>query len=134
MGLENLTKESIESIEIDATPKKSKYLIKINEIPIFLTNKSFIYFTLLANARGKNEGWIHKQDIELGDNQPRYLYRMKEEISKIIGKDWKVIENDKNGYYRLDINPNIISFNIPMLKKHYHYNIKNIQANQKIQD
>jgi len=117
----------IESIVVDGSNQGEKYLVHINDLPVPLTRKSFMYFTRLAWFRQQENGWTWKEDLEQGFNQARYLYRMKNEIWGALGeKDWPVIENNRPGYYRLDAPPGVISFNIDLLKQHDHYQVREL--------
>jgi hypothetical protein len=68
-------------VEIDGHYEKERYLVKIDGFPVRLTGKSFMYLAKLAFSRLANtEGWIYKDDIEVGFNQARYLYRLRQEF------------------------------------------------------
>jgi helicase len=116
-----------ESVEIDGTYERERYLVKINGFPVRLTGKSFKYFTKLAWARlnsANSGGWLYKEDIEVGFNQARYLYRMKNEIASALNSPWPVFENNRLGYYRLDIDPSKIRINFDNLKAHPDYELR----------
>jgi hypothetical protein len=116
-----------ESIEIDGAYERERYLVKINGFPVRLTGKSFKYFIKLAWSRlNRDSGWIYKEDIEIGFNQARYLYRMKGEISNGLNIKWPVIENNRLGYYRLNIDPAAISINAENLKNHPDYEVRSL--------
>ena len=114
-------------LEIDGHYEKERYLIKIDGIAVFLTGKSFSYlFKLTANRllNGANS-WLDKYDIEPGENQTRYLYRLRQEI-KSAGISWKVYENDHRGGYRLDMELHKIRTNVGELKTHPDHEIVEI--------
>jgi helicase len=112
-------------IEIDGSFEADRYLVRINGLPVRLTGKSFKYLTKLAWSRLKDSsGWIFKEDIEIGFNQARYLYRMKNEISAGFKSDWPVVENNRLGYYRLHIDPDKIRLNFDNLKSHPDYELR----------
>jgi len=114
-----------EMVEIDGSFDRERYLVRINGFPVRLTGKSFKYFTKLAWSRlNIDAGWIYKEDIEIGFNQARYLYRMKNEISASLNMDWPLIENNRLGYYRLNIEPGKIKINRDNLRKHPDYEIR----------
>lgn len=126
-----------ESVEVNGTYEKERYLLNINGFPVRLTGKSFKYFVKLAWARlyGGESGWIYKEDIEHGFNQARYLYRMKNEVSSGLNIDWQIVENNRLGYYRLAALPSNITINLENLKDHPDYEIQQIVAkemNQKV--
>ena len=108
-----------ESVEIDGTFERERYLVRINGFPVRLTGKSFKYFAKLAWSRlHRDAGWMYKEDIEVGFNQARYLYRMKNEIVSALNLSWPVFENNRLGYYRLNAEPSAIHINIENLKTH----------------
>ena len=116
-----------EMIEIDGSFDRERYLVRINGFPVRLTGKSFKYFTKLAWSRlNMDAGWIYKEDIEIGFNQARYLYRMKNEISASLNLDRPLIENNRLGYYRLNIEPGKIKINRDNLSKHPDYEIRQL--------
>jgi hypothetical protein len=119
-----------ESVEIDGTFEKERYLVKVNGFPVRLTGKSFLYFTRLAWARQYGEsGWMYKEDIETGFNQARYLYRMKNEINASLNTGWSVFENNRLGYYRLKIAPSKIRINIDNLGSHPDFRLRELVIN-----
>jgi len=118
-----------ESIEIDGSYERERYLVRINGFPVRLTGKSFKYFTKLAWSRlNRESGWIYKEDLEIGFNQARYLYRMKGEVNTGISFPWSVVENNRLGYYRLDIDPSKISFKMDNLRNHPDYELQCLVA------
>jgi len=113
-------------VEFDGGYEKERYLVKVDGFPVRLTGKSFKYLAKLASSRVlNNEGWIYKDDIEIGFNQARYLYRMKQEMKK-GGVSWSVFENNRLGYYRLDLEPGKIRFNVDNLKSHPDFELRQI--------
>jgi helicase len=116
-----------ELVEIDGSQDRERYVIKINGLPVKLTGKSFKYFTKLAwSRRNAESGWLYKEDIETGFNQARYLYRMKNEITASLAADWSVVENNRLGYYRLDLDPERIQFNFENLMSHPDWEIRSL--------
>jgi len=117
----------IELLEIDGSSEKERYVIRINGRPLRLTAKSFKYLAKLAWRRANNpatSGWVYKEDIEVGFNQARYLYRMKNEITDALGFDWPAVENNRLGYYRLNADPERIRININNLQNHPDYELR----------
>ncbi|MCX6829470.1 MAG: hypothetical protein NT002_09350, partial [candidate division Zixibacteria bacterium] len=113
------------AVELDGRYEGERYLVKIDNFPIRLTGKSFKYLVKLAHSRLVNgEGWMYKDDIEAGFNQARYLYRLKLEINRDGGCPWGIFENNRLGYYRLDIEPARIRLNLENLKNHPDYEIR----------
>jgi hypothetical protein len=100
--------------------------VRIDGFPVRLTGKSFKYLAKLAASRVTGQdGWIYKDDIESGFNQARYLYRLKQEL-KQSGITWNLFENNRLGYYRLNMEPARIRFNIGNLKNHYDFELRRI--------
>jgi replicative superfamily II helicase len=118
-----------DSIEIDGSFDRERYLVRINGFPVYLTGKSFKYLAKLAWSRlHRDSGWIYKEDIEIGFNQARYLYRMKNEIGAGLNSPWPIIENNRLGYYRLSIAPEKIHINAENLKNHYDVELRQLTA------
>ena len=78
----------------------------------------------------RDTGWVYKEDIEMGFNQARYLYRMKNEIAAGINMDWPVFENNRLGYYRLKMEPAQISINMDNLKDHPDFELSRMFSGQ----
>ena len=115
------------SIEIDGGYEHDRYLVRINGLAVRLTGKSFKYLTKLAWSRMHEDGgWIYKEDIEVGFNQARYLYRMKNEINSGFSSSWPIIENNRLGYYRLNIDPDKIRVNIGNMKNHPDFEVRSL--------
>jgi hypothetical protein len=116
-----------ESVEIDGTLDRERFLVKVNGFSIRLTGKSFKYFTKLAWSRIRQEsGWMYKEDIEVGFNQARYLYRMKNEINAGLNSQWPVVENNRLGYYRLSVAPEKIRINVRNLRDHPDFEVRSL--------
>ncbi|HWR83664.1 MAG TPA: DEAD/DEAH box helicase [Candidatus Deferrimicrobium sp.] len=123
-----------ESVEIDGTFERERYLVKINGFPVRLTGKSFKYFTRLAWWRlYRDNGWIYKEDLEIGFNQARYLYRMKGEVCSALGLTWPVFENNRLGYYRLNIDPSRIRIDVDKLRVHPDYEVRSLVSPSPVQ-
>lgn len=118
---------AVQLLEIDGSSEKERYVIRINGQPLRLTAKSFKYLAKLAWWRANNpaaSGWVYKEDIEVGYNQARYLYRMKNEITDALGFDWPAVENNRLGYYRLNAEPEKVRINIVNLQNHPDYELR----------
>jgi hypothetical protein len=114
-------------VEIDGAFEGDRFLVRINGYPVRLTGKSFKYLAKLAWSRlHKDAGWIYKEDIEVGFNQARYLYRMKNEINSGFHSGWPIVENNRLGYYRLQIDPSRIRLNVDTLKNHPDYEVRSL--------
>lgn len=114
-------------VELDGRYERERYLVKIDGTPVRLTGKSYKYLAKLAGSRLLNrDGWIYKDDIEAGFNQARYLYRLKQEVNKDGGVAWGIFENNRLGYYRLDIDSSGIRFNLGNLQDHPDYELREL--------
>ena len=103
---------------IDGTPVKDKFLVLVNGRKTVLPAKSFKYLVKLTWAAFKNEdGWIHKNDLEPGDNQTRYLYRLRKQLRPALGPERSIMENNQLGSYRLSIPKHRITVNPSALMK-----------------
>jgi hypothetical protein len=115
------------SVELDGRYEGERYLVNIDGFPVRLTGKSFKYLAKLAYSRLANsEGWMYKDDIEVGFNQARYLYRLKQEVNRDGGCAWPIFENNRLGYYRLDLEPSKIHLNFENLRNHPDYELREI--------
>ena len=116
-----------ESVEVDGGYERERYLVKVNGFPVRLTGKSFKYFTRLAWSRlNSDSGWVFKEDIETGFNQARYLYRMKNEINAGLNSPWAVVENNRLGCYRLNIDPSRLRINTGNLRDHPDWDVRSL--------
>jgi len=120
------TKDDIQLI-IDGTPVKDKFLILVNGRKINLPAKSFKYLVKLVWAVFQNDGgWIHKNDFEPGENQTRYLHRLKKQITPALNPGQSFLENNRLGGYRLTFPMDKISINSALLLKNPDMEIKKI--------
>lgn len=114
-------------VELDGRYERERYLVKVDGAPVRLTGKSFKYLAKLAGARLlSNEGWIYKDDIEAGFNQARYLYRLKQEMNRDGGVAWSIFENNRLGYYRLDVDSSRVKINLSNLRDHPDFELREL--------
>lgn len=107
----SLEQDGIELV-IDGSAVKDKFLVLVNGKRVNLPAKSFKYLIKLTWALFKNEdGWIHKNDFEPGENQSRYLHRLKNQIKSNLNPGQTLFENDRLGSYRLTIPEQSIKLN-----------------------
>ncbi|PJA28622.1 MAG: hypothetical protein CO189_04290 [candidate division Zixibacteria bacterium CG_4_9_14_3_um_filter_46_8] len=93
---------SIFQLNLSAKQDRGKIRISINGSPTLITFKSYLYLRRLAEAlKNGKEGWIHRLDLEDGDNQWSYLHRLKKELKEFLPAGAEIIENDRHGCYRL---------------------------------
>jgi helicase len=120
---------------IDGSAIKDKFLVLVNGRRVNLPAKSFKYLVKLTWALfsakggsasgGHNEGgWIHKNDFEPGENQTRYLHRLKNQIKSYLNSGQTLFENNRLGSYRLTIPKQKIKLNQDMLLKNPDAEIK----------
>ncbi len=90
---------------------RGKYRVEINGKHALITFKSYQYLKRLAESLVKTkDGWIHRLDLEDGDNQWSYLHRLRKEIEDILSPSANIVENDRQGNYRLNATPEGITF------------------------
>jgi helicase len=110
---------------IDGSAVKDKFLVLVNGNKVNLPAKSFKYLVKLIWALFKNEGgWIHKNDFEPGENQTRYLHRLKNQIKPCLDPGRTLFENNRLGSYRLTIPKQRIKLNQEALLKNPDVEIK----------
>jgi helicase len=110
---------------IDGSGVKDKFMVLVNGRRINLPAKSFKYLVKLTWALFRNEGgWIHKNDFEPGENQARYLYRLKNQIKPNLNPDQTLFENNRLGSYRLTVSRQGIKLNTDALLKNPDAEIK----------
>jgi helicase len=113
------------NLVIDGTPVKDKFLVLVNGKRITLPAKSFKYLVKLIWAVYKHDdGWIHKSDFEPGENQTRYLHRLRKQIEPYLESGMSLLENNRLGSYRLDLSKDKIKINASALLKNPDMEIK----------
>ncbi|MCH8027576.1 MAG: DEAD/DEAH box helicase [candidate division Zixibacteria bacterium] len=130
-----MVSQKVELLEIDGSPDKERFVVKVNDQTVRLTAKSFKYLAKLAWSRANSpasSGWVYKEDIEVGFNQARYLYRMKNEVNAGLGYDWPLIENNRLGYYRLNADPDKIRINVANLQNNPDHEIRQIVSGEAV--
>jgi helicase len=126
-GTQSGKKEGLDLV-IDGAGVKDKFLVLVNGKRVNLPAKSFKYLVKLTWALfstkdgsasgGQDEGgWIHKNDFEAGENQTRYLHRLKNQIKPYLDSDQTLFENNRLGSYRLTIPKQRIKLNPDALLK-----------------
>lgn len=97
--------------------KGERVRICFNEAEIDLTPKSFNYLYKLGAARFlKPEGWMSKEEIEPGFNQAKNIYRVKQELKRFATGLENMIENNKSGFYRLNLKPEQIKIDVESME------------------
>ncbi len=96
-------------LEVDGTTVKNRWKVVVNQTTFALSYQSFKYLLKLIGAvYAKPEGWLHKLDLDDGDNQAKYIYRLRKELKLKAGQ---VIENNGAGSYRLNLKKEEIGVN-----------------------
>lgn len=120
-----IIRRTIPRLLIDGAPVKDKFAIFLDGRKVDLPGKSFGYLFKLAWAVFEREGgWLHKLDLETGENQPKYIYRLRKDLRVLTGSKQELIENNRLGFYRLAIPREKIEFNIKSLSLHPDAEIK----------
>jgi len=71
-----------------------------------LTPKCFKFLAKLAvTAAVQPDRWVSREELERGENQARYLYRLKGELEAQCGELPPLWENNRRGAYRLTLSP-----------------------------
>jgi hypothetical protein len=109
-----LNETGIKDLKIGSDMGKGRIRVSVNGNHGMLTYKSYLYLKRLADAlvNNENEGWLHRLDLEDGDNQWSYLHRLRKELKGMVPEDVEVIENNRNGFYRLNAIPEGISISL----------------------
>lgn len=93
----------IARLRIEGKAVKNRFLVEVNGKSLLLTHKLYHYLLKLVGALYKKEGgWINKFDFEGGDNQSRYLWRLKRALEPHCPKGSLIIDNNRMGGYRLN--------------------------------
>ena len=93
----------ITRLTIEGKAVKNRFLVEVNGKSLLLTHKLYHYLLKLVGALYKKEGgWINKFDFEGGDNQSRYLWRLKRALEPHCPKGSLIIDNNRMGGYRLN--------------------------------
>ncbi len=120
-------KEDIMSpiLHLSGAPCRARIAVELAGRPLTLRLKSFKYLLALATARYlTRDGWIAKTDIEAGENQIKYLYQLRRELSQAGHTADNLIENDGNGRYRLTLPTQAIRFELSRLLEHNDWEIR----------
>lgn len=129
---DKISQLSIYGDEPDSNPERHRIVIYPTEselkLTVYLTSKSLLYLVKLAHSAvvSDAQGWIYKDDIELGFNQARYLYRMSQELKSGGIDGSSLIENNRLGYYRLTLPKDRIVFHLEYLTKHWDCRIADV--------
>ncbi len=113
----NSEEETMPLLKLRGLLKGERVRICFNEAEIDLTPKSFNYLYKLGAARFlKPEGWMSKEEIEPGFNQAKNIYRVKQELKRFATGLENMIENNKSGFYRLNLKPEQIKIDVESME------------------
>lgn len=109
------------SINIDATRIEwrrpgagQRFSVILDGEALWLPSTMFRIFTILALELSESEGWVESNKLIVPRrNVYSYLGRLRSTIHRQVPKfvDWPVFCNDYKRHYRLDAEPESISFN-----------------------
>jgi hypothetical protein len=103
---------------ITGRPLRRRFEVILCSMPIPLSGTSFYYLFQLATYALAHPGqWLSKRDIEDTENQARYIYRLRQELSRNADGHTIVI-NNREGAYRLALDPLQIRFDVSGLLLH----------------
>lgn len=108
-----------ESIVIDGTRmqeggrRNERFLVIVDQRRVLLQAVGFRIFAILGIQRflGENDGWVQSSTLyRPAEIVSRYIYRMKGNIYNAVPRlqSWRVVENDRQGQYRLIAKPGTI--------------------------
>lgn len=108
-------KRSTYSVFLDGEEQKNRFLAVVHDVKIFLPAKLFYYlFCLAKGCFTAPEGWISIYDFERREGQGRFVFRLKKELERSLGRKFE-IENNRRKMYRLPVAPEAIGFNLERL-------------------
>lgn len=97
--------------------RNDRVFLNYNETEIDVTPKSFNYLFKLTAARLLNhDGWLSKEEMEPGFNQAKNIYRVKQELKRFATGLEDRIENNKSGFYRINLLPGQIRIDFDSMK------------------
>lgn len=103
---ESLPPEFSPVLRIVGTLQGERRLIAWGSQPAYLTPKCFKFLAKLAVAAAAEPGrWVKREELERGDNQARYLYRLRGELEAQCPNLPDLWENNRRGAYRLTLVP-----------------------------
>jgi len=112
-------------IELTGRLASQRFEIKVNGRPAHLSGTSFFYLFQLAFYALLHPGsWVKKEQIEETDNVTRYIYRLRKELCAIDISLSRLIENNRNGCYRLNVKADECGMDLAVLFQHPDQRIK----------
>jgi hypothetical protein len=106
------------------TPQGERRLVQWCDRPIALTPKCFKFLAKLAVSKAAQpQRWVTRDELERGENQARYLYRLKGEIESQCGDLPALWENNRRGGYRLTLPPDRVIVSWQTLENYDDYDL-----------
>ncbi len=104
------------SLFFDGEEEKNRFRAVIHGQSVYLPGKLFFYLFALAKARFTGrDGWVSVYDFEKGEGQGRFVFRLKKEHERALGRKFE-IENNRRKMYRLPLAPEAIGFDFNRLE------------------
>ena len=101
-----------------------RHEIRWGKHQIYLTPKCFKFLAKLGVvAAVEPERWVRREELERGENQARYLYRLKHELESQCTDLPVLWENNRNGAYRLTLPMHRVSVNWSSLDESDDYDL-----------
>lgn len=116
MNPKSIIIDGTRQVRDDKKLRAERYLVLIDRQQVFLQAVGFRFFSIFGIQLliGKNEGWICASDLyRQSEIVSGYIYRMKQTIYCVVPhlQSWPIIENDRQGRYRLIAEPGGIAVN-----------------------
>jgi hypothetical protein len=106
------------------TAQGERRIVQWCERSAALTPKCFKFLAKLAVSRAvEPQRWVLRDELERGENQARYLYRLKGEIEAQCGALPALWENNRRGGYRLTVPPDRIVVSWQALENYDDYDL-----------
>ena len=103
---------------VTGRPLGRRHEVILLGLSVALSGTSFYYlFQLAAHALTRPGQWLSRRDIEDTENQARYIYRLRQELSS-SADGRRLVINNRNGGYRLALDPRQIRFDASCLLLH----------------
>ena len=111
-------------LQLLGTAVGERRAVRWGEKEAALTPKCFKFLAKLAvTAAVAPERWIARNELERGENQARYLYRLKGELESQCGELPSLWENNRRGAYRLTLPPGRIVIDWDSLERYDDYDL-----------
>ncbi|MCX7919940.1 MAG: DEAD/DEAH box helicase [bacterium] len=116
-----------DTLELLGIPERKRTLLRINNQAVGLRNRDYLILLKLALAGQKGIKWTHKDELDNPDNVSRYLSRLRCALRRFQKhKKYKLIDNDLQGYYRLNLPPENVVIHFDNFSQHWHHEFREI--------